>query len=231
MSTRHRTCYRKGDQLLNSYGARTNRFLLTNYGFAIRKNKYNSLGIKVFVNYDTDEIGEVRHQKILKLKPDKLAEDLLQYLRANLIFSYRKSHGSVQNNYHQDLLVSSPVNFDFEIYILKQGIGLVTNLLNNKFPTSIKEDLEILSQTDIPWRLYLAVTHRVTQKECLRSQEKLLTQLLSIVEDLQSGTTLKQAYLKQQPQDQTDIELIATRIRLRKYLRELNHYTQVQIQL
>ena len=61
MSTRHRTCYRKGDQLLNSYGARTNRFLLTNYGFALRKNKYNSLGIKVFVNYDTDEAGEVRH--------------------------------------------------------------------------------------------------------------------------------------------------------------------------
>ena len=123
------------------------------------------------------------------------------------------------------------MNFDFEIYILKQGIGLVTNLLNNKFPTSIKEDLEILSQADIPWRLYLAVTHRVTQKECLSSQEKLLTQLLSIVEDLQSGTTLKQAYLKRQPQDQTDNELIATRIRLRKYLRELNHYTQVQIQL
>ena len=36
MYARHRTCYRKGDQLLNSYGARDNRFLLTNYGFTLR---------------------------------------------------------------------------------------------------------------------------------------------------------------------------------------------------
>ena len=61
-----------------------------------------------------------------------------------------------------DLLVSSPVNLDFEIYILGQGIGLVSNLLDNKFPTSMQEDLEILAKEDISWRLYLAVTHRVT---------------------------------------------------------------------
>ena len=36
MYARHRTCYRRGDQLLNSYGARDNRFLLTNYGFTLR---------------------------------------------------------------------------------------------------------------------------------------------------------------------------------------------------
>jgi hypothetical protein len=51
MYSRHRTCYRKGDQLMNSYGLRGNRFLLTNYGFTIRKNKYNSLGFKVFIKY------------------------------------------------------------------------------------------------------------------------------------------------------------------------------------
>ena len=36
MNSRHRTCYRKGDQLFNSYGLRTNRFLLNNYGFSLR---------------------------------------------------------------------------------------------------------------------------------------------------------------------------------------------------
>ena len=53
-------------------------------------------------------------------------------------------------------------SIDFEIYILSQGIGLVTNLLENKFPTSMKEDLELLAKEDISWRLYLAVTHRIT---------------------------------------------------------------------
>ena len=168
MSSRHRTCYRKGDQLLNSYGCRTNRFLLTNYGFTIRQNKYNSLGFKVFVNFDSDKSEQqCRYQKIIKLKKNKLSEDLLQYLRANLIFSYRTDHGNETNNHHLDLLVSSPVSFDFEIYILSQGIGLVKNLLNNKYPTSMIEDQELLAKPDLSWRLYLAVTHRITQKECL----------------------------------------------------------------
>lgn len=51
MASRHKTSYKKGDQLFNCYGRRTNRFLLVNYGFCFRNNKYNSLGFKVFVNY------------------------------------------------------------------------------------------------------------------------------------------------------------------------------------
>ncbi len=50
MGTKFKTCYRKGEQLFNCYGLRTNRFLLLNYGFCLRNNKYNSLGFKVFVN-------------------------------------------------------------------------------------------------------------------------------------------------------------------------------------
>jgi hypothetical protein len=49
---------KKGDQLFNCYGLRTNRFLLLNYGFCIRNNKYNSLGFKVFVNYKKPEKKE-----------------------------------------------------------------------------------------------------------------------------------------------------------------------------
>jgi hypothetical protein len=63
MGAKYKTGYRQGDQLFNCYGKfdtvlisfeiglRTNRFLLLNYGFCLRNNKYNSLGFKVFVNY------------------------------------------------------------------------------------------------------------------------------------------------------------------------------------
>jgi hypothetical protein len=57
MGTKYKTSYRKGDQLFNCYGLRTNRFLLLNYGFCIRNNKYNSLGFKVFVNVKKKEGG------------------------------------------------------------------------------------------------------------------------------------------------------------------------------
>lgn len=55
MSSRNKTYYKKGDQLFNCYGRRTNRFLLINYGFCLRNNKYNSLGFKVFVNYSAQK--------------------------------------------------------------------------------------------------------------------------------------------------------------------------------
>ena len=76
MNTRHRTCYRKGDQLFNSYGLRTNRFLIVNYGFTIRQNKYNYLGFKVFVNLGPDS-SDQKYVKVLKLKKNKLSEPLL----------------------------------------------------------------------------------------------------------------------------------------------------------
>lgn len=49
MGTKFGSSYKKGDQLFNSYGRRSSRFLLLNYGFTFRNNKYNSLGFKVFV--------------------------------------------------------------------------------------------------------------------------------------------------------------------------------------
>ena len=124
MYARHRTCYRKGDQLLNSYGARDNRHLLTNYGFTIRQNKYNSLGFKVFLNFN-EEGKQEQFQKVIKIKKNKLSEDLLQYLRASLIFSYQKTNGSLENNYLKELRVSVPVNVGFEIHIIKTGIHLI----------------------------------------------------------------------------------------------------------
>ena len=76
MYCRHKTAYRKGDQLFNSYGARDNRFLLTNYGFTLRRNKYNSLGFKVFLNFNVE--GKTNQfQKIIKIKLNKLSESLL----------------------------------------------------------------------------------------------------------------------------------------------------------
>jgi hypothetical protein len=135
MNSRHRTSYKKGDQLFNSYGLRTNRFLLTNYGFAIRQNKYNSLGFKVFVNYTNDEQEMMRHVKILKLKKNKLSEALLQYLRANLIGTFKQQNGNLSNSHHNDLLVSTPVNLDFELLCISTGIGLVDNMLKTKFAT------------------------------------------------------------------------------------------------
>ena len=65
------------------------------------------------------------------------------------------------------LLVSAPVDLEFEITVVDTAIGLVSNMLKTKFPTTIEEDKEILRKDNLPWRFYLAVTHRLNQKEIL----------------------------------------------------------------
>ena len=65
--------------------------------------------------------------------------------------------------------------------VLETGIGLVSNMLKTKFNTTIDEDKAILGDPNIGWRLYLAVTHRLNQKEILQSQEQIMTVLLRIV--------------------------------------------------
>ena len=77
MHCRHKTSYRKGDQLFNSYGTRNNRHLITNYGFCLRHNRYNSLGFKVFVNVKDEASQTQQHVKILKLKKGRVSEPLL----------------------------------------------------------------------------------------------------------------------------------------------------------
>ena len=117
-----------------------------------------------------EEGKQEQFQKVIKIKKNKLSEDLLQYLRASLIFSYQKTNGSLENNYLKELRVSVPVNVGFEIHIIKTGIHLIWQLLNLKYKTTLEEDYAILAQKGSCWRTYSAVTHRVTQKEALATQ-------------------------------------------------------------
>lgn len=81
-------------------------------------------------------------------------------------------------------MVSAPVDIEFEMAVLETGIGLVSNMLKTKFNTTIEEDKAILADPNIGWRLYLAATHRLNQKEILQSQEHIMTVLLKIVKKI-----------------------------------------------
>jgi hypothetical protein len=196
MGTKHKTTYKQGDQLFNCYGLRTNRFLLLNYGFCLRNNKYNSLGFKVFVNYQApkkespskqEESDDSQYQKVIRLKKDKLSEDLLQYLRANLIFTYKGGNKEM-------LLVSSPVDIDFELYVVSCALNLMKNMRNTKYPTTLEQDRKMLAQIFDNWRFKLALIHRINQKEILEDQIKLLAILLRILARMKEGTPFKEAY-------------------------------------
>lgn len=105
--------------MFHCYGRRTNRFLLLNYGFVLKDNKYNSITLRVNVTLNTqtsndvsnsiaDAVGLTKISKYVKLKRDRICEDVLAYLRASLMNVYKDKN-------HEYLLISTPVEIKFEI--------------------------------------------------------------------------------------------------------------------
>lgn len=84
----------------------------------------------------------------------------MQYLRANLIFSYKGAN-------RDKLLVSSPVDLDFELFVVSCALNLMKNMRNSKYPTTLEQDKKMLAQVVDNWRFKLALIHRVNQKEIL----------------------------------------------------------------
>jgi len=78
----------------------------------------------------------------------------LQYLRANLIFSYKGAN-------REKLLVSCPVDIDFELFVVSCGLNLMKNMKEQKYPTSLEQDKKMLSLIVDNWRFKLALIHRI----------------------------------------------------------------------
>jgi hypothetical protein len=94
LCTMTKQVYNKDDQVFHCYGRRTNQYLLRNYGFALRSNKYNSLKFKVNIDFAWKENMEKKPAlkndaqktvKSIKLKKDKLKDEILAYFRANIM--------------------------------------------------------------------------------------------------------------------------------------------------
>lgn len=182
----------------------------------------------------------------MKLK--KLSSDLLQYLRANLIFSYPLDEQS-----REHMTVSTPVDTKFECYCIDHAVKLIENMMNTKYLTSLDHDLKLFEQMsgndqgpeyakiveskgEHLWRFKLALIHRVTQKEilhyqykCLKILHKIMTASLKLIEWSKandhklSANDFKKLYLapaKEFGENEDAEMIIKNRLVLRHYLYE-----------
>ena len=86
-----RHCYLKNEQVFHCYGRTNNKDLLRQYGFCLTENKYNSFKFKVNIDFNWKENLEKegnqqsKVKKNIKLKENRLRDEVLAYIRANLI--------------------------------------------------------------------------------------------------------------------------------------------------
>ena len=65
------------------------------------------------------------------------------------------------------LLVSSPVDAEFEMLVVACTINLLKGLMSSRFKTKLEDDLKLLEDPELPIRKRFAVLHRVNAKEVL----------------------------------------------------------------
>ena len=191
LCTKYKNVYEKGQQVFHCYGRRTNRFLLLNYGFCLNNNKYNSLSFRVWINFnwqkahqkeldkaakegeaakdlsssDDEDEKDNRISKVIRLKKNRIGEEIFAYIRANLLNTYKGKN-------LEYLLVSAPVDAEFEMLVVACTINLLKGLLASRFKKSLDDDKKLLEDTTISYRKRFAILHRMNAKEVLNSNIK-----------------------------------------------------------
>mmetsp|Transcript_3428 Transcript_3428/g.2414 ORF Transcript_3428/g.2414 Transcript_3428/m.2414 type:complete len:89 (+) Transcript_3428:100-366(+) len=80
-----------------------------------------------------EEEEEEKVSRIIRLKASKINEDIFAYLRANLIHTYKGKNLSF-------LLISSPVEVEFELLVVACALNLLQGLLSSRFKTPLEKD-------------------------------------------------------------------------------------------
>ena len=130
----------KGTQTWNSYGQRTNRYLLLNYGFALENNLDDSFQFQVSFDrsfstkiypdlmkmLDVNENTESATVQNIRLKRNQLNEMLMNYIRYCFKKGFRLD--MKKRNEKKMLLLSRVVHLDFEKKCLKRYEEIIKHL-------------------------------------------------------------------------------------------------------
>lgn len=159
--------YYPGEQVFNTYGVRSNQYLLCYYGFAFENNLYDSYAFNVRMDIDM-KIAHVKpehmlavqeqdqHLQVIRLKHHQLNFVLIAYLRKIKCEKYFGRNSTAVKK----ILLTRARHIEFELSVMKSYHELVSALLAYEEhgtsihsagkrvsgKTTLKEDLRILEQ-------------------------------------------------------------------------------------
>jgi hypothetical protein len=151
---------------------------------------------------------------VIRLKRDHFNEEIFAYLRANLMNTYKGKNLPY-------LLVSAPVDSEFEMLVVACTINLLQGLMTSRFKTPLEEDRKLLQDPSLPIRNRFAVLHRMNAKEILTTNINYCQILMRILARFGADPGFKSRYMQVVEGFESEGEIMMNRIKLRQYLREL----------
>ena len=80
---------------------------------------------------EEDEDNKI--SRIIKLKKGKVRDDFFAYVRMSLMQKFEKD-----NKMKNHILVSSPVDLEFEMFMIALAVNLLNTLLEKRFTTTVE---------------------------------------------------------------------------------------------
>ncbi|OMJ89573.1 hypothetical protein SteCoe_8279 [Stentor coeruleus] len=213
MSTGVRTCFKKGEQVLNSYGRLSNRNLLLDYGFALPENRYDSVFFFLW-------LPRSGREGLVKIEDIEAKSD--EYLYCTELFRLKPKRLNIDVFiYYREGMKNEPIkNFPSDINVELEIIDCFLNIcfkLYEGFDTSLEYDIELLKTKCSP-RLQGALNYRINQKKIVLNQIKMLETLRDLLEDIKNGKDISTHAKGKSSQEIMDL------YPLRNYLRALEGY-------
>ena len=84
------------------------------------------------------------------------------------------------------ILVSTPVDIEFEMLVLACSINLLTDFFSKRFKSSLEEDLELIKNPDLSYNMKLALMNRIDLKRILNSNVRICNVLIHILGRIQA---------------------------------------------
>ncbi|CAD8146494.1 unnamed protein product [Paramecium octaurelia] len=229
---------KKFEQVTVSYGRRTNRFLISWYGFALPENIYSSFNFRLWLNTDIFKDEDKSRDEILstiiikKLIPE--GESFVNTILyngheipvASLSKEFRIKKNKlnidtivflrlllrVQYGTEKDLLSTIPVSIDYEILVMEFYYSLLQNLMRS-YSQDLVQDLKELEQK-IEYQKRFAIYINKEEKEILIGQMQIVEVAIRILQKFKETKQLKESYL-------SDIRLdVSSKISLIKGLKQ-----------
>jgi hypothetical protein len=168
---------------------------------------------------ESDDDKDNRISKVIRLKRTHFNEEIFAYIRANLLNTYKGKNLPY-------LLVSAPVDAEFEMLVVACTINLLKGLMTSRFKTPLEKDHELLADPNLPIRNRFAVQHRMNAKEILTENINYCNILMRLLARFGTSGTLephefKAKYMEIVEGYEKEEDIMRNRIRIRLYLREL----------
>ncbi|KRX00204.1 Rubisco LSMT, substrate-binding domain [Pseudocohnilembus persalinus] len=195
---------KKGEQIFNCYGRRTNKFLLMWYGFCFQNNKYDSFTFRMNMSVKYDKLDDNFIERVLfrgstnneemqmgtyNLNGENISiKDLTKEFRLKkdninidvIIYLRALLVKIYEGQEKKDIFVTLPVSLDFEIFVLKFYKKII-NYFQSQYSTSIEKDEELLKDHLLSYKKRFAIVLRVEQKKILQQQSVMIEDLLNFI--------------------------------------------------